>query len=74
MQQDRDYYRSMSTRQLLAAAKDYGLNAEMAIAIVERLEDETAVIGADSPAEEVHAPSQRRAPGHYHFNHNTGGN
>lgn len=40
MQHDRDDYRALGTHALLRAAREYGLNPEMAIAITERLATE----------------------------------
>lgn len=59
MQHDRDYYRCLSNVGLLRAAREEGVNAEMAVVLAERL----AV-----------AEHQQHTIGQYHFNHNTGGN
>ncbi len=59
MQHDRNYYRSLSTRELLREAREAGLSAELSIAITERLAIKTHL---------------SHTVGNYHFNHNTGGN
>lgn len=40
MTHDRDYYRDMSVAQLVDAAREHGINPEMAIAMAERLSDD----------------------------------
>lgn len=59
MQYDRNYYRALSERELLLRAKEHGINPELAVAITERLAIKTHL---------------SHTVGHYHFNHNTGGN
>ena len=55
MRRDRDDYRAMSTTELLAAARDFGIDSEMAITLAEKLHDR------------VHWSLAGR--GAYHFNH-----
>lgn len=39
---DRDYYRCLTTAELLALARDEGINPEMAVAMAERLSEKGA--------------------------------
>lgn len=46
MMHDRDYYRCLHTDELVETARREGLNPELAIAITERLAEQTSVCGA----------------------------
>lgn len=43
---DRDYYRALYPRDLLRAARELGVNPEMAVALVEALDDALAALAA----------------------------
>ena len=61
---DRDTYRCMSTGALLQVAREDGIDAELAVALAERLEHLDDWV--EYPPDAGHAPSRG---GRYNFNH-----